>query len=93
MTWPPPNYRPDVGTGYAVTLSDFRRLLADRAYQPEVKPLLKAWFGYAIEGEGLHTRIRSAEGAIVDAEALHHTIQTDPQKQYELYQTAMTLWR
>jgi hypothetical protein len=82
-----------MGTGYAITLDDFRQLVSDTVYQQPVKPLLKAWFDYAIEGAGLHTRIRSADGAIVDADALHQTIQADPKMQYELYQTAMSLWR
>ena len=30
---------------------------------------------------------------LVDLETLHQRIQADPQKQYELYQNAMDLWR
>jgi hypothetical protein len=37
--------------------------------------------------------LRSAAGEIVDLRTLHDTIQADPQKQYDLYQSAMTLWR
>jgi hypothetical protein len=92
MTWPPPNYRPDLGTGYNVTFPDFQRLISHPDYRPPVAELLRAWFDYAIEGNGLRTRVLSADGAVV-VDTLHRAIQADPQKQYELYQTATTLWR
>ena len=80
MSWPPPNYRPDYGTGYRVTFEDFRRLVTDPWCQPTILPLLKEWFGAEV-GDG------------EDLRELHERIQADPQKQYYLYQRAMDLWR
>ena len=57
-------------------------------------PLLREWFGCEVEpGKGKDFRLRNAGGAAIDPLCLHERIQADAQKQYELYQTAMTLWR
>ena len=37
--------------------------------------------------------VRSPAGDVIDLGVLHAAIQSDPQKQYDLYQSAMTLWR
>ena len=92
-SWPPPNYRPDYGTGYRVTWDDFRQLITYPPYRPSIGALLKDWYGYEIVGPEDAGAVRSQEGADVDLSTLHETIQADPQKQYDLYQAAMTLWR
>lgn len=91
--WPPPNYRPDFGTGYGITFHEFRSLISDPAYQPPIRALLHEWYGYEIVGIEDEAIVRSPEGVSVDERALYETIQSDPQKQYDLYQSAMTLWR
>jgi hypothetical protein len=93
MSWPPPNYRPDYGTGYRVTFEDFQQLISNPQWQSGVVPLLRDWFQYEIAGERRTAVVRSADGQVIDLEALHQRIQADPQKQYELYQNAMDLWR
>ena len=93
MSWPPPNYNPHVGTGYQVTFSDFCRLVSDPYCQPSIAPLLRRWFSCEIEGERKAAVVRAPDGRRLDLAELHKIIQSDPQKQYDLYQEAMTLWR
>lgn len=93
MSWPPPNYRPDFGTGYRVTFDDFRTLIAYPSYRPSIGALLRDWYGYEIVGSETDAVVGSQAGDAIDLNALHAAIQSDPQKQYDLYQRAMTLWR
>jgi len=93
MSWPPPNYRPDQGSGYKVSFDDFQQLISDPYCQARTAPLLRAWYNYEIVGHRPNTVVRSAEGEDVDVAQLHERIQADPQKQYTLYQTSMDLWR
>ena len=79
--------------GWDVTLADFRQLTGYPDYRPAIAPLFAKWFGYTIEGSGAHTLVRSAQGDAVDPAELHARIQASPDKKYELYQTAQTLWR
>ena len=92
-TWPPPCYQPDDGTGYKLSLDDFRQLIRYPAYQASTSALLRDWYGYEISGIEDRATVLSAGGEIVDLQALHEMIQSDPQKQYYLYQNAMALWR
>jgi hypothetical protein len=84
MSWPPPDYHPEQGTGYRVTFEEFRQLISDPQYQPAIGPLLKAWFGDDVTGP---------DAGSIDVRSLHDRIQADPRMQYELYQRAMDLWR
>jgi hypothetical protein len=81
VSWPPPNYRPDYGTGYRVTLEDFCRLVSDPYCRPTISPLLRDWFGCEITGDTPNLR------------EIHERIRSDPERQYTLYQRAMDLWR
>ena len=92
MSWPPPNYRPDFGTGYRVTFDDFRNLIAYPAYRSSIGAFLREWYGYEIVGVERDAVVRSPTGDVVDLGELHAAIQSDPRKQYDLYQRAMTLW-
>jgi hypothetical protein len=49
-------------------------------------------FQYQIEGEREQTVVKAPDGKPVDLRELHHRTQDDPQIQYSLYCTAMTLW-
>ena len=93
MAWPPPNYHPEMGTGYQVTFDDFRQLISYKGWQPAIAPLIKVWFGYEIVGTGAAAFVRSPSGEPVDLQELHSEIQSDPRKQYDLYQNAMNFWR
>jgi hypothetical protein len=93
QSWPPPCYRPDYGTGYKITFDQFQQLIAYPPYQASTGALLRDWYGYEIAGTEDLASVRSAAGEIVNLHALHETIQSDPQKQYYLYQSAMALWR
>jgi hypothetical protein len=87
-----PHPRVTYGTGYKLSNEQFMSLISDQSYRSVVAPLLRRWFAYEIIGFGPNTSVRSA-GGDVDLEQLHNSIQADPRKQNELYQTAMRLWR
>jgi hypothetical protein len=56
VSWPPPNYRPDVGAGYRVTFADFQRLVGE----PEIVELLRSWFGDSPSNlKNLHEQIQA----------------------------------
>ena len=93
MSWPPPNYRPDRGTGYAITFDEFRRIISDPGWQDIARGSLKEWFGFEIRGERDTAMVTSDAGDIIDLETLHRQIQADPRQQYDLYQRAMSVWR
>jgi len=76
-----------------LTYKDFRQLLEDHAYRADIAPLLDAWFGYQLAGGGPDTLIVNKVNEAIDPLWLHLKIQSDADKQYKLYQTAMSLWR
>jgi hypothetical protein len=80
-------------TGYEITFSDFRRLLADADNETTVAALLREWFGYQLKLVRGSVRIVTRDGAEIDELAVHQRIQNDPSKQSALYRAAMTLWR
>jgi hypothetical protein len=57
-----------------------------------IAPMLMDWFGYEIVGEKSETVVW-ADGEVVELQILHDQIQSDPKKQYCLYQRAMDFWR
>ena len=93
MQWPPPKYRPDQGSGYQLDLEHLRRLVSVPAYRSSIGVMLKDWFGYDIVGTGNDAAILEPNGNVVVLETLHDLIQSDPKKQYYLYQRAMSFWR
>jgi len=80
-------------TGYELSFADFQRLLSDVDYSPSIAPLLRQWFGYELDAAGKSIRILSPNELEIDMLLLHQQIQADSSKQYDLYQTAMSLWR
>ena len=80
-------------TGYQVTFRDFYRLLADQASLAAVQSLIRNWFGYEVSLIGGNADIRASGGGQVEALDLHLLIQADREKQYDLYQAAMSIWR
>ncbi len=82
-----------MNTGYELTLSDFRRLLSYPDYRPEVAPLIRDWFGYEVVPTEEGFTIRDRRGVEVRPEVVHETIQADRDRQFRIYQVAMSLWR
>jgi hypothetical protein len=80
-------------TGYAITFRDFCQLFTDPGYRPHVIPPLREWFGYEAPLTPAGFSIVARDGSSVSPFAVHQDIQSDPQRQYALYQTAMSLWR
>lgn len=80
-------------TRWELTFADFTQLLAARAGRTRLDGLLGNWYGYSIRGYDGDSTVHSSIGAQIDPIALHEWIQRDPDKQLELYQMAMDLWR
>ena len=93
MQWPPQNYLPDCGSGYQLSRELVRRLVSEREYRSVIAPMLKDWFGYEITGQGADTTVQASDGTVVTLDVLHDQTQSDPKKQYYLYQRAMDFWR
>ncbi|MFC5863931.1 hypothetical protein ACFPT7_16625 [Acidicapsa dinghuensis] len=83
-----------IGTsGYELTFTDFCRLVQGPSYRQVLAGLLCTWFQYEIVGFDADTVIQSGLQETVSLQTLWLTIQSDKQKQYELYQRAMDFWR
>jgi hypothetical protein len=80
-------------TGYEMTFDDFKRLLYERQSQAAVASLLKNWYGYEVVAKGGNPIVRSLDGSVVGLRVLYNQIQSDPAKQHEVYQEAMSFWR
>ena len=78
---------------YELTFGDFMQLLSDPACRPSVSPVLERWFGYRVRPTGDGVEIQTPDGSPAHALDVHLRIQADRQKQYDIYQTAMSLWR
>lgn len=80
-------------TGYEITFGDFVGLLIHKAYRPKVLPLVKKW---APSVETLTSGLKEIGAGSAEEKALlkiHSQIQGTGPMQFELYQTAMSLWR
>ncbi len=80
-------------TGYEMTVGDFVQLLTYPDYREQVAPLIHAWFGYEVRPTSDGFTLRDGAGALIDPETVHERIQADRACQFEIYQTAMSLWR
>ena len=80
-------------TSYEITFRDFCQLLTYPPHRPHVLPFLREWFGYDAPLVPGGFSILTADGSAVPPLAVHQRIQSDAQRQYDLYQTAMSLWR
>lgn len=82
-----------VRTGYELSYRDFVRLVSSSPEREHSAPLLRQWFGYEIERSGDGFTIRDRGGIALDPASIHEAIQADRSRQYDFYQTAMSLWR
>ena len=80
-------------TGYEITFSDFCQLLAYPDNRPHVAPLISRWFGYEVVPTDDGFVLRDPRGVEVSPQTVHEAIQADHDRQYSIYQTAMSLWR
>lgn len=81
------------GTGYEITFGDFVSLLVHKAYRPTTLPLVRKW---APSVETLTSGTKDIGAGSPEEKALlevHRQIQGTGPMQFELYQTAMSLWR
>jgi hypothetical protein len=80
-------------TGYEVTYSDFMRLLSDPEDRRVVAPLIRKWFDCDVVATKSGFILRDSRGVELNPLDIHQAIQSDSSRQYDLYQTAMSLWR
>jgi hypothetical protein len=78
-------------TQWHITYADFQQLVGERSYRTAIEPLLGAWFDLRIVDRINDVSLVTGEGTELDPLALHLRIQADPEKQYALYQCAMSL--
>jgi hypothetical protein len=79
-------------TQWEVTFENFRQLIREASYRTMIEPLLQR-FGYRLRGVGEATAVFDQAGTALDELSVHLDIQNSESRQYELYQTAMSLWR
>ena len=79
-------------TQWEVTFANFRQLIREASYRTMIEPLLQR-FGYGLRGMGDATALLDPGGTVLDELSVHFEIQNSESRQYELYQTAMSLWR
>jgi hypothetical protein len=80
-------------TGYEVSYSDFRYLLTNTEYREAIAPLITGWFDCQIVPVGEGFSLLDAQGEVMNPQLVYDEIQADMERQYTLYQAAMTLWR
>lgn len=83
---------PHSGTDYRIALPDFLLLIQDPSIRHQFRHMITAWYGVRFEDDEGGTRIVE-DGAPLDPALLHIRIRSHPEKQWHLYQAAMTLWR
>ena len=79
-------------TGYELSFEEFHRLLSDPTWRKTIRPLVERWFGAVIDRSDGAISITTAGGPKSVAE-VHDEIQRDKRRQYDLYQSTMSLWR
>jgi len=82
-----------MSTGYEITFSDFCLLLSYPDHRPHVAPLISRWFDCEIAPTDDGFVLRDSRGVEVSPQTVHEAIQADHDRQYSIYQTAMSLWR
>ena len=80
-------------TGYLLTFANFVQLLSEPLYRRRIGPMMERWFECVIENSPDTICLRKKDGSALTAEDVHLAIQSDAARQYEIYQTAMDLWR
>lgn len=82
-----------VKTGYEVTYRDFSRLLSDSEDRRVVAPLIRQWLDCDVVATQNGFILRDSHGVELSPHDVHEAIQSNRSWQYDLYQTAMSLWR
>ena len=82
-----------MSSGYEITFNDFRQLLSHPEYRSHVAPLIKTWFGCEVVPTENGFVLRDRGGFEMNPRTVHDAIQADQERQFSIYQTAMSLWR
>ncbi|MEO6002977.1 MAG: hypothetical protein ABIZ04_13435 [Opitutus sp.] len=79
--------------GWFLTFADFAQLFSDASYQTRIGEMIERWFGCKIIIVDERVQFKRPDESLLIYEHVHDSIQADPEKQYQLYQAAMDLWR
>lgn len=77
---------------YEMTFRSFMRLISFGAHREEVGPFLRTC-GVVLLGTEEDTRLEREDGTPVDPLEAHLEIQSDPRRQRDIYQVAMSVWQ
>ena len=77
---------------YEMTFRSFAQLISFEPYRKEVAPFLRTC-GFALFGTDEDTLIERENGTPVEPLEAHLEIQGDPQRQRDIHQVAMSVWR
>ena len=77
---------------YEMTFRSFMQLISFEPYRREVSPFLRS-MGLVLFGTDEDTFVEREDGTPVDPLEAHLQIQSDPQRQLDIYQVAMSVWR
>ena len=80
-------------TGYEISYDDFRYLLTDAEYSKAMAPLITGWFACEVVPASDGFTLLDIQGGVMNPRQVYDEIQADAERQYTLYQAAMTLWR
>lgn len=79
--------------GYEVNYRDFSYLLTYPHYRNAIAPLVEAWLNCEVIPIDDRFELKMPSGQVLDPKVAHEIIQGNPTWQFELYQSAMSLWR
>ena len=79
--------------GYGVTFQDFCRLVDDGDTSAIAHPVIAGLLECRVERYADRFVLRQTGSVLIPFEAAHLLIQSDPAKQYKLYDLTMVLWR
>jgi hypothetical protein len=78
--------------GYDISFADFAEIVRSESNRKIIRELLSDWFGYAVQGRGADTLVKTSAGELVDLASLHREIEANTEWQIRMYRVAMAYW-
>lgn|GEM_PF-2176773 len=79
--------------GYELTFHDFCQLVEDSYNRSVTHPAIAKLLNCTVALFDGRFVLQQSDGALIPLEAAHFLLQSDPTKQRDLYNTAMSVWR